>query len=117
MLDLALPRPPPTIPEATVDLFEMMGLFPPIRREGPSPDNKYPRSVCVSRCLEGPRRIFHFRVVSCDSMLLPEIHEQGKQVLGIIMLDLALPRPPPTIPEATVDLFVLKGRGVYSIFA
>jgi hypothetical protein len=31
MLDLALPRPPPTIPEATVDLFEMMGLFPPIR--------------------------------------------------------------------------------------
>jgi hypothetical protein len=52
----------------------------------PSPDNKYPRSVCVSRCLEGPRRIFHFRVV-----------------------DLALPRPPPTIPEATVDLFEMMG--------
>lgn len=41
MLDLALPRPPPTIPEATVDLFEMMGLFPPIRREG-KPDVEIP---------------------------------------------------------------------------
>ncbi|KAJ6190858.1 hypothetical protein N7519_000879 [Penicillium mononematosum] len=41
MLDLALPRPPPTIPEATVELFEMMGVFPPIRREG-KPDVEIP---------------------------------------------------------------------------
>ncbi|KAF9889283.1 hypothetical protein FE257_007391 [Aspergillus nanangensis] len=41
MLDLALPRPPPTIPEATVELFEMMGVFPPIRREG-KPDVEVP---------------------------------------------------------------------------
>ncbi|RFU25075.1 hypothetical protein B7463_g11258, partial [Scytalidium lignicola] len=41
MLDLALPRPPPQIPEATVELFEMMGLFPPIRREG-KPDVEIP---------------------------------------------------------------------------
>lgn len=41
MLDLALSRPPPTIPEATVDLFEMMGVFPPIRREG-KPDVEIP---------------------------------------------------------------------------
>ncbi|KAJ5400930.1 hypothetical protein N7465_011419 [Penicillium sp. CMV-2018d] len=41
MLDLALPRQPPTIPEATVDLFEMMGVFPPIRREG-KPDVEIP---------------------------------------------------------------------------
>lgn len=41
MLDLALPRAPPTIPEATVDLFEMMGVFPPIRREG-KPDVEIP---------------------------------------------------------------------------
>ncbi|KAK2766744.1 putative NRPS-like protein biosynthetic cluster [Arachnomyces sp. PD_36] len=38
-----------------------------------------------------------------------QLHEQGKQVLGIIMLDLALPRPPPEIPEATVDLFEMMG--------
>lgn len=41
MLDLALPRPPPKIPEATVELFEMMGVFPPIRREG-KPDVEIP---------------------------------------------------------------------------
>ncbi|PLN85703.1 acetyl-CoA synthetase-like protein [Aspergillus taichungensis] len=41
MLDLALPRPPPHIPEATVELFEMMGVFPPIRREG-KPDVEVP---------------------------------------------------------------------------
>lgn len=41
MLDLALPRPPPKIPEANVELFEMMGLFPPIRREG-KPDVQIP---------------------------------------------------------------------------
>lgn len=41
MLDLALPRPPPTVPDATVELFEMMGLFPPIRREG-KPDVQIP---------------------------------------------------------------------------
>ncbi|KAF7530103.1 hypothetical protein PCG10_005079 [Penicillium crustosum] len=41
MLDLALPRRPPSIPEATVDLFEMMGVFPPIRREG-KPDVEIP---------------------------------------------------------------------------
>lgn len=41
MLDLALPRAPPEIPEATVDLFEMMGVFPPIRREG-KPDVEIP---------------------------------------------------------------------------
>ncbi|CAG7931703.1 unnamed protein product [Penicillium olsonii] len=38
-----------------------------------------------------------------------QLHEQGKQVLGIIMLDLALPRPPPEIPEATVELFEMMG--------
>ncbi|KAJ6096444.1 NRPS-like protein biosynthetic cluster [Penicillium sp. IBT 16267x] len=37
------------------------------------------------------------------------LHEQGKQVLGIIMLDLALARPPPEIPEATVELFEIMG--------
>ncbi|KAJ5787326.1 hypothetical protein N7457_002316 [Penicillium paradoxum] len=37
------------------------------------------------------------------------LHEQGKQVLGIIMLDLALPRPPPKIAEATVELFEMMG--------
>ncbi|KAJ5643393.1 NRPS-like protein biosynthetic cluster [Penicillium longicatenatum] len=41
MLDLALARPPPNIPEASVELFEMMGLFPPIRREG-KPDVEIP---------------------------------------------------------------------------
>ncbi|PCH04798.1 Thioesterase [Penicillium occitanis (nom. inval.)] len=41
MLDLALPRPPPVIPEATVELFEMMGVFPPIRRQG-KPDVEIP---------------------------------------------------------------------------
>jgi acyl-CoA synthetase (AMP-forming)/AMP-acid ligase II/pimeloyl-ACP methyl ester carboxylesterase/acyl carrier protein len=41
MLDLALPRPAPKIPEATVELFEMMGVFPPIRREG-KPDVEIP---------------------------------------------------------------------------
>ncbi|PKY09441.1 acetyl-CoA synthetase-like protein [Aspergillus campestris IBT 28561] len=38
-----------------------------------------------------------------------QLHEQGKQVLGIFMLDLALPRPPPHIPEATVELFDMMG--------
>ncbi|CAG8226082.1 unnamed protein product [Penicillium salamii] len=38
-----------------------------------------------------------------------QLHEQGKQVLGIIMLDLALPRPPPKIAEATVELFEMMG--------
>lgn len=41
MLDLALSRPPPEIPDATVELFEMMGVFPPIRREG-RPDVEIP---------------------------------------------------------------------------
>ena len=41
MLDLALSRPPAHIPEATVELFEMMGVFPPIRREG-KPDVEVP---------------------------------------------------------------------------
>lgn len=41
MLDLALSRPPPSVPEATVELFEMMGVFPPIRREG-QPDVEIP---------------------------------------------------------------------------
>jgi acyl-CoA synthetase (AMP-forming)/AMP-acid ligase II/pimeloyl-ACP methyl ester carboxylesterase/acyl carrier protein len=41
MLDLALPRPPPKIAEATVELFEMMGVFPPIQRKG-QPDVEIP---------------------------------------------------------------------------
>ncbi|KAJ5750714.1 hypothetical protein N7533_007742 [Penicillium manginii] len=41
MLDLALPRSPAKIPDATVDLFEMMGVFPPIRRKG-KPDVEIP---------------------------------------------------------------------------
>jgi acyl-CoA synthetase (AMP-forming)/AMP-acid ligase II/pimeloyl-ACP methyl ester carboxylesterase len=41
MLDLALPRPPPKIPQATVELFEIMGAFPPIRQEG-KPDLEIP---------------------------------------------------------------------------
>ena len=41
MLDLALARPMPDFPKATVDLFEMMGVFPPIRREG-KPDVEIP---------------------------------------------------------------------------
>ncbi|KAJ5171766.1 hypothetical protein N7492_004359 [Penicillium capsulatum] len=41
MLDLALSRPPAAVPEASVELFEMMGVFPPIRREG-KPDVEIP---------------------------------------------------------------------------
>lgn len=41
MLDLGLPRPPAKIPDATVDLFEMMGVFPPIRQKG-KPDVEIP---------------------------------------------------------------------------
>ncbi|EPS33193.1 hypothetical protein PDE_08155 [Penicillium oxalicum 114-2] len=41
MLDLALPRPLETIPEASVELFQMMGVFPPIRRAG-KPDVEIP---------------------------------------------------------------------------
>ncbi|KAJ5792549.1 NRPS-like protein biosynthetic cluster [Penicillium pulvis] len=41
MLDLALARPPPMLPEASVELFEIMGVFPPIRREG-KPDVEIP---------------------------------------------------------------------------
>lgn len=41
MLDLAVARPALKIPDATVELFEMMGVFPPIRREG-KPDVEIP---------------------------------------------------------------------------
>ncbi|KAJ5263962.1 hypothetical protein N7478_011567 [Penicillium angulare] len=41
MLDLAVPRQNLNCPKATVELFEMMGVFPPIRREG-KPDVEIP---------------------------------------------------------------------------
>lgn len=41
MFDLSLPRKPAHIPELTVELFQMMGAFPPIRREG-QPDVEVP---------------------------------------------------------------------------
>lgn len=41
MFDLSLPRKPAHIPELTVELFQMMGAFSPIRREG-LPDVEVP---------------------------------------------------------------------------
>ncbi|OJI96679.1 hypothetical protein ASPVEDRAFT_119100 [Aspergillus versicolor CBS 583.65] len=41
MFDLSLPRKPAYIPELTVELFQMMGAFAPIRREG-LPDVEVP---------------------------------------------------------------------------